>query len=81
MPTNNNIPIPIGINQISLMKKLMILALVAMFATFSVAAAGPGPKAKQQHAKQCKKGKKGKCHKGGAHKRMNKPNVPVTPNK
>ena len=64
------------------MKKLMILALVAMFASFSVAAnagPGPGPKAKHHHAKQCKKGKKGKCCKGGAHKRMNKPNVPVTP--
>ncbi len=63
------------------MKKLMILALVAMFASFSVAAAGPGPgpKAKHHHAKQCKKGKKGQCHKGGVHKRMNKPNAPVTP--
>lgn len=49
------------------MKKLMILALVAMFASFSVAAAagpGPGPKAKHHHVKQCKKGKKDKCHRG-----------------
>jgi len=56
----------------------MILALVAMFTCFSVAAnAGPGPKAKHQHAKQCHKGKKGKCHKGshkGGPNKAPKPN-------